>query len=151
MSLSYVFVVCLFLASVCNSNVLLKKSISLTAENPVPTTDKDLILTLEVYNTGDRPVYDVDLRDPAPKDFAVVSGLTRVFWPTLAAGQNYSHNYVIRATKTGDVIFGIASVTYKEVPGGPDFATYSNFVGSTEVLSTSNRDEFSGPHFVCTT
>jgi len=127
--------------SLCQGDVLLRKAIGLSIDNPTPILDTDLLMTLQVFNRGDSPVYDLQITDYVPKEFDVVYGSVKPYWPELAPGANYTHTYVLRSSKLGYVRFSWATMTYKPTLSSQDALVYSNYLGTAEVISGHSRLE----------
>eukprot|EP01127_Copromyxa_protea_P009173 TRINITY_DN2144_c0_g1_i2.p1 TRINITY_DN2144_c0_g1~~TRINITY_DN2144_c0_g1_i2.p1 ORF type:complete len:182 (-),score=38.49 TRINITY_DN2144_c0_g1_i2:40-585(-) len=135
------------LLALCSGSVLVRKSIGLSSENPTPAVDTDVLLSVQVFNRGETPVYDVQLTDYVPKDFEVVSGSVKTFWQEIPAGANFTHTYVLRTNKLGQARFSWATLTYRPTLTSQEVLTYSNYLGTADVVPANQVAQHSGPNF----
>jgi len=129
-------------------SLIVKKSI----QNSEITTTGDLVASIEIFNVGRSPVYDVQLEDNSwASQFDVKVGLLSAKWEKIPADSNITHTFVL-AAKEGQVELhsllttSPAVVRYRESPKADQQTVLSTTVGRLHVLG-KNADRRSQPHF----
>eukprot|EP01102_Stenamoeba_stenopodia_P002732 TRINITY_DN12597_c0_g1_i1.p1 TRINITY_DN12597_c0_g1~~TRINITY_DN12597_c0_g1_i1.p1 ORF type:complete len:186 (-),score=35.34 TRINITY_DN12597_c0_g1_i1:38-595(-) len=111
-------------------------------------TNRDTVVTLQIFNVGDSPAYDVKLRDNAwPEEhFTRVIGVTTANWDRIPAGANVSHSFIVKPNFVGDYEIHSAVVEYKKSPKGAVQLGYSTSPGDITVLPRSDIERRKAPH-----
>eukprot|EP01087_Luapelamoeba_hula_P014586 TRINITY_DN42_c0_g1_i1.p1 TRINITY_DN42_c0_g1~~TRINITY_DN42_c0_g1_i1.p1 ORF type:complete len:214 (+),score=20.16 TRINITY_DN42_c0_g1_i1:17-658(+) len=145
----YVAFVLIFAALVSAQSLIVRKDL----QNVEVTTGRDLVVTIELFNTGKVPVYDVNLNDERWDDkFENKVGLTSASWERINPDTNVSHTYVLKpkAVEANTVVYTYpALVSFREGSAkGDRTIVYSTSVGPIHVWSRTVGDsKRSQPHF----
>jgi translocon-associated protein subunit beta len=77
------------------------------------TQGSELLVTIQLFNTLNTPIFDVSLADNWAEDFESVTGLTKATWESIPALSTVSHSYIVRPLKSGYTEFSRADVSYR--------------------------------------
>jgi len=146
-SFSSVFIVLVFLCSLSFGQVALLVSKRTVQEEIV--AGREIAVNIRIFNIGDSAAYDVHLVDyvwPAPH-FGDSIGSNTAYFKHLAAGDNISHTYFVKAKSVGTVDIHPARVSYRENPLGVESIVYSNELLQREIRRFSAKERIESGFF----
>merc|ERR1711871_278324 len=113
-------------------NILVYKSITSDA-----VVDKDMVVSLQMFNVGDEPAYDVEVDDSNgfdAKQFEAVSGEPSAKFESIEAGANVTHIYTLKPNQAEPFFSQPALIKYGAAAGDEDKqVTVSSNIGWVRV------------------
>jgi hypothetical protein len=111
---------------------------------------KNLTVSINVFNIGKSPAFDITIDDSEAGDAAGVSLVegTRTFTiDKIPAGENRTHTYVVNPLLAGTISYAPAKVAYKLEPRGEVTNTVvSNALHSVPVLTSEEHARLTATH-----
>lgn len=115
--------------------------------------NKDIIVTHKIYNVGEMPAVNVQIRDSSlPKEhFQVISGVTQFVIPRLAGKENMTHTVVFRPKIGiwGRFNFTASEVTYSSGDEGKEIIQgFTSEPGEGYIVSLKDFDRRFSSHLL---
>jgi len=142
------FLVLLSATAFATPNLISKKSV-FASRGVQPTVGQEMIVTIEIFNVGSSPAYDVRLDDKWHVDyFAPVSGAAQTSWEVIPAGANVSHVIILVPKSSGYMETRRATVDYRETSNGEEIRSVSTSVQGLRIYEPNEVDwlSFGGSH-----
>eukprot|EP00992_Anisonema_acinus_P008445 TRINITY_DN4537_c0_g1_i1.p1 TRINITY_DN4537_c0_g1~~TRINITY_DN4537_c0_g1_i1.p1 ORF type:complete len:188 (+),score=42.22 TRINITY_DN4537_c0_g1_i1:53-616(+) len=115
-----------------------------------PVADQHLTVSVNVFNVGKSPAFDVEIDDSLwPAEGVVkVEGENTAKISKILAGSNQTHTYVIKPQVPGELNTVASKVVYKLEPEGEDAkVVHSNTLPVLKVLTQAEYDKLHTKHY----
>jgi len=131
------------------AQLLLQKTLTSTSDFPgLFAQDRNLNVTLNVFNVGNGHAYGVVVNDEWPAEgFDVVFGEKSVTFGEIAAGERKSHNFTVKPKFSGEFEGFPATVQYHTHADAKDFQTgFSTPMRNLTIVSTAFYEKVTAKH-----
>jgi len=130
-----------------DAHLLVLKSV----DNYDAVVQQNLTITVNVFNVGKGPAFDVDVDDSeawTQEGVSLVGGVRKVKVDKIPSGESRSNVYVVAPQLPGKLILGSTKVTYKNEPKADDSKTvHSNVMPELPVLTSAEYSRRTAKHY----
>jgi len=121
---------------------------TLTSEHNLIARSKPVNVSIDVFNVGAGPAYDVALLDDWPNDkFPVTVGLKSAKWNEIAAGGRVQHNFTVEPRIDGEWQGFAAQISYHASVDAKEMQVGSSTpMRNVTVLSTDLFEKLTAKH-----